>query len=65
MADLAADVVLAQEYDKIPQLVMDDLTAFVRGLPLEFQAGGTQVLLQILHRKSAPRRRARKEKRTP
>ena len=38
------------------QVILDDLTTFIRGLPLEHQAGGWQVIGHILSRRSAIRR---------
>jgi hypothetical protein len=58
----ADEVAIANEYEKVSQVVIDDLTSYARTLPdALMRAGATDLLLQIIHRKSAPRRRARKE----
>jgi hypothetical protein len=56
-------VALAHEYEKIPQVVIDDLIAHAMSLrePME-RAGAWSMVGLIYSRKSKPRRDARKEK---
>lgn len=51
----------ADEYQQIPQAVIDDLTAHVMGLPETLRQGAQYLVLHIYAQRSKPRRARKKE----